>query len=158
DQALAAKILRTVNSSFYGLRRPCSTINQALVMLGLSTVKSLALSFSLVASLGAGAHEEFDFVSYWRRGLYTAVAARLTPEAAGILQDGEASLGGLLQDAGRVAMPKALGRKSLHVLLSANPHRELARLELAAFETQHPEVGAMLAQRWKLPPDLVMPV
>src|SRR5579862_3133213 len=69
DQALTTKILRTVNSSFYGLRRPCSNISQSLVMLGLSTVKSLALSFSLVTTLHGTQAEGFDYVSYWRRGL-----------------------------------------------------------------------------------------
>ena len=51
DQGLTAKILRTVNSSFYGLRKPCPTIHQAVVILGLSAVKSLALGFSLVTSI-----------------------------------------------------------------------------------------------------------
>ncbi len=51
DQGLAAKILRTVNSSFYGLRKPCSTIHAAIVMLGLGPVKTLALGFSLVSAI-----------------------------------------------------------------------------------------------------------
>jgi hypothetical protein len=51
DQGLTAKILRTVNSSYYGLRKPCPTIQQAVVILGLSAVKSLALGFSLVTSV-----------------------------------------------------------------------------------------------------------
>jgi diguanylate cyclase (GGDEF)-like protein len=159
DQGLAAKILRTVNSSFYGLRRPCSTINQALVMLGLSAVKSLALSFSLVSTLNDSASEEFDLVSYWRRGLYTAVAAKCVARAAGVLQEDEAFLGGLLQDVGIMALHQALGQDYLRVMLSTSgDHRQLARAELAAMELQHPEVGAMLVQRWRLPEELVVPV
>lgn len=159
DQALAARMLKTVNSTFYGLRRPCSNISQALVMLGLSTVKSLALSFSLVSSLGSRAGEGFDFVAYWRRGLYSAVAAKCIARAAGVLQEDEAFLGGLLQDIGMVAMHRALSARYLEVLAeSRGDHRQLIRCELAALELQHPDVGAMLATRWKLPAELIIPV
>ena len=48
DPALTAKVLKTVNSSFYGLAKPCPTISRALSYLGLSTLKSLVLGFSLV--------------------------------------------------------------------------------------------------------------
>ena len=160
DQAVAAKILRTVNSSFYGLRRPCATINQALVMLGLSTVKSLALSFSLVATLGAGAQGGFDYVSYWRRSLYTAVGARCLARSTGITEgEDEAFLGGLLQDVGMVALHQVLGSDYLRVILqTGGDHRKLVKCELAALEVQHPEIGAALAQRWKLPNELIIPV
>ena len=64
DQGLTTKILRTVNSSYYGLRQKCANIQKALVMLGLNPVKSLALSFSLVSAVQDGESEgEFDFVS-----------------------------------------------------------------------------------------------
>ena len=59
DQGLATKILKTVNSSFYGLRQRCSTIDKAIVMLGLSPVKSLALGFSLVESIDDPADARF---------------------------------------------------------------------------------------------------
>src|ERR1051325_6151536 len=102
DQALAAKVLKTINSSFYGVRRPCGTISQAMVMLGLSAVKSLALSFSLVSSIGFG-DDEFDHVAYWRRGLYTAAAAKIIAREVGRAFEDEAFLGGLLQDVGMMA-------------------------------------------------------
>src|SRR5688572_1757354 len=64
DQGLAAKILRTVNSSFYGLRQRCSSINQAIVMLGLSAVKSLALGFCVVQAVKDCDTEGFDHIAY----------------------------------------------------------------------------------------------
>jgi diguanylate cyclase (GGDEF)-like protein len=158
DQALAAKILRTVNSSFYGVRRPCASISQAIVMLGLETVKTLALSFSLLSCM-EGADDEFDHVAYWRRGLFTATAAKLIAREAGVAQEEEAFLGGLLQDVGMMAMYMALGRSYLRIILQADSdHRKLVKYELAALELQHPDVGAMLVQRWRLPDNLVMPV
>lgn len=159
DQGLSAKILRTVNSSFYGLRQRCATINKALVMLGLSPVKTLALGFSLVSSLRDDTDRNFGFPEYWRRGLYTGVAARTIAELVGDKHGDEAFLAGLLQDAGMVAMYRAMPERYLQVLESAGgDHRQLVRHELQAFELQHPEVGAMLAQRWKFPDELVLPV
>ena len=59
DQALTAKILKTVNSSLFGLRQKCSSINQAIIMLGMSAVKTLALGFSLVTAI-KDSTQEFD--------------------------------------------------------------------------------------------------
>lgn len=160
DQGLSAKILKTVNSSFYGLRQRCASIDKALVLLGLSPVKCLALGFSLIDVMqdpsGRGG---FDYVAYWRRGLYTGIAGKFLSERAGMEIGDEIFLGGLLQDVGMVAMHLALGQDYLDVLGDdASDHRTLVQRELEGLDLQHPQVGAMLVQRWKLPAELVMPV
>jgi HD-like signal output (HDOD) protein/GGDEF domain-containing protein len=158
DQALAAKVLRTVNSPFYGLRERCASIHKAVVLLGLSPVKSLALGFSLVHSIGQ-TKDGFDYISYWRRGMVTAVAARAFAEAAGKKCAEEAFLAGLLQDIGMIAMHRALGERYMAVLVaSGTDHRKLCKCELGMLEAQHPDIGAMLAERWQLPQELVIPV
>lgn len=159
DQGLAAKVLRTVNSSFYGLRTRCATINKALVMLGLSPVKSLALGFSLVSSLSDENDQVFDYVGYWRRGLYTAVAAKCLAEAAELRCGDEAFLGGLLQDVGQLALYRALGDRYVAIMKRCEgDHRALTGCELEWLEIQHADLGAMMAKRWKLPDELVLPV
>jgi len=159
DQGLSAKVLRTVNSSFYSVRTKCSTISKALVLLGLGPVKTLSLGFSLVSAVADSGDDAFDFKSYWRRGLYSGVAAKCLAEAAGYKCAEEAFLGGLLQDVGMVAMRRAIGKPYLDVLAQTKgDHRKLVKLEVDTFEIQHPEIGAMLAKRWKLPDELVLPV
>src|SRR5271154_4534690 len=76
DAALSGKILKTVNSSFYGRSQHVSTISHALVILGLQSVKTLVLGFSLVTSLNKNKGKGFKHVLYWRRSLYAATAAR----------------------------------------------------------------------------------
>lgn len=158
DQGLSQKVLRTVNSSFYGLSKPCTTINQAMVMLGLNAVKMLALGFSLVSTIksrGGG----FDYQAYWRRGLLSAVAAKCVAAETRIGHDEEAFLAGLLQDVGMVAMFEALGSDYVDVLQRVgDDHRGLSRAEQAEFEMTHAEVGGLLAAKWKLPPDLAVPI
>jgi two-component system cell cycle response regulator len=159
DQGLAAKVLRTVNSSFYGLRTRCANINKALVLLGLGPVKALALGFSLVSSVDSKGNDGFDYSAYWRRGLFTAVGAKCIAEVAGRKFGDEAFLGGLLQDIGCIALHRALRREYSEVIASAGgDHRKLLKLELEAFEIGHTDVGAMLAARWKFPDQLIIPV
>ena len=160
DQGIAAKILRTVNSSFYGLRKRCSSIEHALVMLGLNPVKSLVLGFSLVSSVKGEEGDEFDYLGYWERGLTTAVASKFAAEMAGnkMIAD-EAFLAGLFQDIGMVAMHRTIGQEYLAAIKSTDgDHAKLAKAELDAFEIQHAVVGAMMCENWKIPHEIVIPV
>jgi two-component system, cell cycle response regulator len=158
DQALAAKVLRTVNSSYYGLSRPCETIKEAIVYLGLNTVKTLVLGFSLVESINGGEGENitFDFVSYWRRAMLSAVAAREIAARARCGDPEAAFLGALMQDLGMVAMYRSLGDKYLQAVdMSEGDHRRLPGIEQRAFEFDHAMVGAVIAAKWNLPPRFV---
>src|ERR1700679_443566 len=74
DPALSSKILRTVNSSFYGRSQHVSTISHALVILGLQSVKTLVLGFSLVTNLTKGKVKGFKHLNYWKRSIYAAAA------------------------------------------------------------------------------------
>jgi two-component system, cell cycle response regulator len=158
DQALSAKILRTVNSSFFGLRKRCTSIDKALVLLGLGPVKSLVLGFSLVMAVGKDNDAGFDYVSYWRRGLETAVSGKLVADGCGFTCGDESFLSGLFQDIGMVAMFRALGARYGEVVAGVKDHSDLARAEIDAFETDHAEIGAILAASWKLPSELVVPL
>ena len=159
DQALAAKVLRTVNSSLFGLRTRCASINQAIVMLGLATVKTLALGFSLVGAINSCKVADFDLADHWRRALFTGIAGRAIAAKAGLPNPEEAFLGGLLQDVGVIAMVQTLGYEYLRSIAPARKdHRQFCKHELDTLEIQHPDIGAMLARRWKLPESLVMPI
>src|SRR5580700_11012861 len=76
DPALSSKILRTVNSSFYGRSHNIGTISHALVILGLQSVKTLVLGFSLVTTLSKTKGGGFNHIKYWRRSFFSATAAR----------------------------------------------------------------------------------
>src|SRR3954470_19824138 len=69
DPALSGKILRTVNSSFYGRSQHVSTISHALVILGLQSVKTLVLGFSLVTNLTKNKTKGFKHLAYWKRSI-----------------------------------------------------------------------------------------
>ena len=154
DQAISTKVLRTVNSSFYGLPRRCGNIQQAIGFLGLETVKGLVLGFSLVKSIdgGGSADVTFDFLDYWRRALHTAAAAKVLAAALPDFDADEAFVAALVQDIGMVALWRAYGDRYLQVLdFAEGDHRRVSASERQTFEVDHAMVGAEMARRWRFP-------
>ena len=161
DPAIASKVIRTVNSSFYGLTRRCGSIQQALAFLGLQTVKSLVLGFSLARSIDGGGDDEvsFDFLDYWRRSIYSAAAAREIALLVRRCDPDEAFMAALVQDLGVVARWRAYGDRYLQAIdLTKGDHRKLAAIEQRSFETDHPNVGAEMVLRWRFPEQLAAAV
>lgn len=157
DPGLAARILRTVNSSLYGLRTPCTSIQRALTFLGLNAVKSLVLGFSLV-EMTADLDEkgEFDFQSFWRRSVFGAVASRQVATLAGVCDPDEAFTCGMFQNMGVLASYVALGVPYLDLVASSrNDPEVLAAAEQEHFGFTHLQAGAALSEKWKFPPILV---
>jgi two-component system cell cycle response regulator len=158
DPALSGKILRTVNSSFYGRSHNVGTISHALVILGLQSVKTLVLGFSLVTNLSKEKPKGFQYLSYWRRSIYAANAARTIAKRVGLVQQEEAFLAALLEDIGMLVLDRVLGDEygQIH---EANPiHSTLAAAETQALGMNHADVGGLMAAHWKLPPLLTIPI
>ncbi|MEM6458091.1 MAG: GGDEF domain-containing protein [Planctomycetota bacterium] len=152
DPALSSKILKTVNSSFYGQAYSISTVSHALVVLGLNSVKTLALGFSLVNNLADQGGDGFDHMAFWKRSLFTATASKTLAQKVGLVQQEEAFLGGLLQDLGMLTMNQTLGNEyNTLIAKSDGQHNRLRELEAETLDLPHPEVGAKLAESWSLP-------
>ncbi len=158
DQALTARIIRTMNSSYYGLPKRCSSIRQAVGLLGLNAVKALVLGFSLVQSITG--HEEydigFDYLQYWRRAVYSAAAARLIARQSSVAEPDEAFLAALMQDIGMIAIYRATTDRYLQVIdMSHGDHHRLVDLEHRTFEVTHPQVGAQIMESWRFPKQVI---
>lgn len=159
DPALSTKILKTVNSSFYGQPKTVGTINQAIIVLGLNSVKTLALGFSLVGNLSEAGAEGFDHVSYWKRSLLSATAAKQVCDHMVVIQAEEVFMASLLQDVGMLALSQVLGSQYAHLQIQTKGnHRKLMALERAALKGDHAEVGATLIEGWGLPPVIAEPI
>src|SRR3954471_4793714 len=137
DPALSGKILRTVNSSFYGRPQHVSTISHALVILGLQSVKTLVLGFSLLTSLSKDKPRGFKHLDYWKRSAYAASAARVLCSKLKSVQQEEAFLAALLQDIGMLVLDRVLGEEYGRVCASAGSHAELRDRERQALQTDH---------------------
>ncbi len=158
DPALVAKVLRTVNSPFYGCSQAISSMNGAVVLLGMQSVKTLVLGFSIVSSLSAQKPKGFDHVTYWRRSLYAATAARILGAKVWVTEKEACFLSALLMDVGMLVMDKMLGEAYAVCVAKARNHAELMAAENKTFEINHQQVAALLAEKWKLPELLSIPM
>lgn len=159
DPALTVKVLKTVNSAQYGLRNKVTTVSHALVLLGIGTVKTLALGFTLVGSLRDVKGTSYDPSPIWRRSLLSAFAARSTSLRVGGEDHEEAFLAGLLQDLGILALIQVLGSPYVELLrVTGDNTGRLAELERKHLKLDHAEVGEALARKWSLPEQLLLPI
>jgi two-component system, cell cycle response regulator len=158
DPAMSGKILKTVNSSFYGRSQHVSTISHALVILGLQSVKTLVLGFSLVSNLTRSKSKGFKHLIYWKRSIFAATAARSIAAKANLVQQEEAFLAALLMDIGMLVLDLVIGEQYGAVNDKATSHNELSLIETADLGGNHAEVGGIIAEQWKLPPLLATPI
>lgn len=150
DQALAGKVLKTVNSSFYGLSKPCASIDRAMAFLGMNTVKSLVLGFSLVDATKFAKGTGFDLMAHWRHSIVAATSARLLAERTRMVDADEAFTAGLFQDIGVLACFAAMGER-YNMVVGPEPHGRWPAVEREAFGFDHMDIGVALAKKWKLP-------
>ncbi|MCK4658280.1 MAG: GGDEF domain-containing protein [Phycisphaerae bacterium] len=152
DPALTAKLLQTANSPLFGLSKKIGSLQQATVILGLRTVKVMALSFSLVDSLQQTHDSEFDYQTYWRRSLTTAALSKLMAQHCGNLRTDECFVGGLLSDIGMLAAFQCVGDVYTPVVrqFAASP-QPIQDIEADVLGLTHAEITGRLLQKWSLP-------
>ena len=157
DQAMSVRILRAVNSSYYGLGRRCGSIRQAVAYLGIQTVKSLVLGFSLERAMEFRDDEiTFDFTSYWRRSFITSSAARAFSMMSERVDSEEAFIAGLIHDIGMVGAWRVHGDRYLQMIdMSHGDQSALIMIERRVLDIDHPMLGSAMAEFWRLPSDIV---
>ncbi len=146
DQVLSAKILRMVNSPFYGFPGRISSVTHAIVLLGFNVVKGLVLSTAVFDTLAK------ETRGLWEHSLGTAVLSRRLAKELGLPESDEIMIAGLLHDLGKVVLsflvPKDYRAARRHAE-SNGCHIAVAENELLGFD--HARVGQWVAIRWNLP-------
>jgi diguanylate cyclase (GGDEF)-like protein len=155
DPAIAAKVMRIANSALYARRRQSSNLRQALIVLGLNATLTLALSFTLVATLRKSPPQGFDFNSYWRRAIVAATWGKLLASELGRRDAEEIFLGCLLQDIGMLAIDKIAPEVYEGISPFQLEHGRVAQHEKTQIDTDHRAIGAHLLDDWNMPENLV---
>jgi putative nucleotidyltransferase with HDIG domain len=158
DPATATRVLRLVNSSFYGLHNPVSDINLACSILGVQVIKNLAVQATVLHTVRSESGDDVDAERLWDHSFRAAVACRVLAEKtelAGELTREDAYTCGLLHDVGKlILLGSQRDRFTEAVKLSRAERLPLARAEEQVFGFHHAHVGAVLAHRWRLPPSV----
>jgi HD-like signal output (HDOD) protein len=149
DPVLSAKLLRLANSAFYQIARSVSTVNDAVMMLGLSTVRTAVISSGMID--GFKSTPGMDLKRFWRYSLHTAVAAKWL--AKQVNEDNELAFTiGMMHGIGQLVLHAGMPEQARLLDAAVDP-LDAQRLdaEREALGYDYAEVGAELALRWKFP-------
>lgn len=156
DPALAAKLLRVSNSSYYGMRQVVGTLKLALVILGVREVRNIVLGISVLDTLRDSETEILlSHHGLWAHSTLVAGTAKHLAVAMELRMQGEDFIAGLLHDIGKLVMWRHLGEDYRELYVEAGKiGRSLCEAEQAAYGFDHADVGAALAGAWSLPNSL----
>ncbi|MCG2585640.1 HDOD domain-containing protein [Massilia sp. TS11] len=150
DPVLSAKLLRLANSAYYHVSRSIGTVDDAVMMLGFVTVRTLVISSGLVT--GFKTVPGMDLKTFWRYSLHSAVGAKWLAKTCKENMDLAFTIG-MMHAIGQLVMHAAMPEQAMQLDKTALPlsHGRFDA-EQAAFGYTFADVGAELANRWKFPP------
>ncbi|MEI6913859.1 MAG: HDOD domain-containing protein [Armatimonadota bacterium] len=162
DPALSTKVLRMANSAFYGRLTKAETVTQAVVTLGFSAVKTVALAASVVDHvLPEKGVPGLSWKAFWQHCVATGAAAEIiSRHLTGSKRGGESAfVAGLLHDIGKLIIARnAPDQFAKAVWIATDTNADMCFGERKVFGTDHSTVGALLAQEWRIPEAIAGPV
>ncbi len=157
DQALTAKVLKLVNSSFYGFPGQIRSVQHAVVIIGFNKVKNVVMTASVFDLAKGRVSDRLDLPAFWEHGLGVAIASQIVAKEIGgpALQPEDAFVAGLMHDLGKLILDQFLTDEYIAVIDRVREEGGLlldAEKEVLGFT--HALVGIWLTERWKLPQPL----
>ena len=153
DPAVAARVLKIANSSFYGCQRQIQTLPHAIMILGFSTLKSLVVAASVKQ-----VYHPFGLTEklLWEHSFGAGLASRVIARRTRLVNEEEAFLGGLFHDMGKLIMNFMDPDKFKEVMqLCYNDGLSFEDAEKQIFPYTHEEVGALVIKKWNFPDHLM---
>lgn len=155
DPAMAAKVLKLANSSYYGFRQKIGNVPQAVTLLGFATLKNTLLAaavFDMFRVSGTG----FDLNALWKHSVTTATAAKLIAKRVRYPQSEKAFTAALLHDVGKIILARFLPQ-ALSEIVDTVLGEQMAMYdaEKKVLGLSHPALGAWTLGRWGLPSPIV---
>ncbi|MGD0211510.1 MAG: HDOD domain-containing protein [Desulfomonilia bacterium] len=153
DQVLGARVLRLVNSSFYGFPGRISSISHAIILLGFNVIKGVVLSASVFDLM------ERTMVGLWQHSLGAAIVSGTISRTLGLSEPEEISTAALLHDIGKVLVRVSLTADYDKIIDQVNAKQiSFREAELEILEVDHAEIGQWLSREWNLPEKLSIPI
>ncbi len=157
DPGLSARLLKIVNSPFYGFTSKIDTITRALTVIGTNQLRDLVLATSATRSFKGLANDLVTMENFWAHSLLCGISAKHIGKA--ILPRAGESLfvSGLLHDVGQLVMFSRMqdsSRKVLEMVENANVSMEMSQAESKIMGFDHAKVGGELLKSWRLPANI----
>ncbi|MDR0313526.1 MAG: HDOD domain-containing protein [Treponema sp.] len=154
DPVLVGRVLKLINSAYYGLDQHITSLVRAIIMIGINTVKNLALSTAVLGNFTSKKKiQGLDMEGFWRHSLCVGVTAKLLAVKKGIdpkLRE-EYFTAGLLHDIGKIPINAVLHKEYIVTLSEADRDRtSLCLAEEKTLGLDHCGAGAAIVKAWKL--------
>jgi len=152
DPALSARVLRVVNSAFYGLPGQIGSIDRAIMLLGLNAVKNIAIAASIGKMFKSSVIcDDFSGKDLWTHSVAVGATNKLITSAIGLALPDEAFLTGLIHDIGLVAIMQSCADQIPKIIELAKSGVTYSKAEEQVLGANHQEIGAALTTKWKFP-------
>lgn len=152
DVALSAKLLKMVNTPFYGFPSKIDTLSRAVTIVGTNQLSNLALGVSVITAFENVPEEFFTLKEFWLHSVTCGIVARLLAGITGLPGDEKFFVAGLLHDIGRLVMLKNHPKASTEVLRPAKVgRRSLTEVERGVWGCTHADIGGRMLKSWRLP-------
>jgi signal transduction histidine kinase/HD-like signal output (HDOD) protein len=151
DSSLTAKVMRMVNSAYYGLPSRVTSMEHALLLLGTDAVKNIAISASVFQAFAKTRGDAvFSLKRFWRHSLTCATIAKLLAKKISYSSPDEAFLSGLLHDIGKLVLWVNFSKEYADMLASSNTESDLLLAGEMRLGATHCEVAAWMIGQWNL--------
>jgi len=156
DPALTVRLMRIVNSAFYGFSTYVETVTHALTIIGTDQLTQLVLATSVLNQFRGIPDDVLDVDSFWRHSIVTGLAARSISALSGEYNVERFFVAGLLHDVGRLVLCIRAPDETREIIKKAEVSgRPLCVEEQDAFGFDHAELGGQLLKAWNLPGRLI---
>ncbi len=156
DTSICAKILRIANSAFYRGLREVRSIEHAIAILGRDTIRDLVLGLSIIKMFKKKGDETFDYEKFWSRSVISGLIAKMFGQLTRNPDLSKLYTIGLIHDMGEIVFFSYFPEEYKKVLsIMQRDNVRLSEAEERIFGISHPVVGGLLAEKWKLPKDIV---
>jgi len=153
DQVLTGKVLKMVNSAFYGFPRRISTVSNAIVLLGFNVIRTLIITASIFEMM------QSEDLSLWEHSLGVAAAAGLLAAKLELQNPEEVTTAGLLHDLGKVVIRAEFPEYQKQIARLVREEKLFTReAEIRVLGLDHGEIGRLLTNQWNLPQRLIEPI
>ncbi|MBI4178761.1 HDOD domain-containing protein [bacterium] len=157
DPVLTAKVLKLVNSAYFSLPDQITNLNRAIILLGINTIKNLAISTAVVGQFSKTKHKRFDIDKYWKHCMAVAVLSKKFAQQLKVDKRflEEYFIAGLLHDIGEVVIIELFPDKLDQMMNKVDAGAGLEEVEREFLGSTHSEIGAALGRHWKISENLI---
>jgi HD-like signal output (HDOD) protein len=152
DQGIASKVLSIANSPFYGLPRKVSTIDFAILIIGLQDMKNIVTALSMVEAFKNKTDKNLNQKEFWLHSIMTGLASKKIAEDLGYKSGSEAFIAGLIHDLGIPVLHKYFHTNFIVICEKVNTNKiSYMEAEFDVLGLSHQEIGKYLAIKWNFP-------